>query len=294
MIISLFTLLFDLVIGLFFVKKGVAYGGTMGNFVNKESWLGMAQLRYVEELAWWNGVVSRREVVERFGVSAQQGSAIIQTYLELNPKAMHYCLKRRRYLVTAKMKRYFTEPDEAELRAELMKDDGGFSCVSLPMVEVDARVHRYVMVALRQRRIALVKYQSRSQPEAKWREIAPHAVGDDGGRLHVRAWCFKNEDYRDFSLLRIQEIKWPESGAPMDLPEDEAWEEMVGLEFKISSELDEGTRQALVEDYGLEDENGKIFIKCRRAMRPYVMHRMGLHADSGLPLGRFFVSDDIT
>lgn len=272
------------------VKRSEALGVFMGNFVNKESWLGMAQLRYVEELAWWNGVVSRREVVEKFGVSAQQGSAIIQTYLDLNPKAMQYCLKRRRYLVNPKMKCYFAQPEKAGLLKELSKDDGGYAGISLPVVEVEARVHRFLMVAVRQSCVLRVKYQSRSQEKPEWREIAPHGIGDDGVRLHARAWCFKNKDFRDFSLLRIQDIQWPESGAATDLPQDTEWDEMEELRFQISDELDEGTRQALVDDYGLADAKGEIVIRCRRAMRPYVMHKMGLHAESGLPLGRFFVS----
>ena len=262
----------------------------MGNFVNKESWLGMAQLRYVEQLAWWNGVVSRREVVEKFGVSAQQGSAIIQTYLDLNPTAMQYCLKRRRYLVNPKMKCYFAQPEEVDLERELAKDEGELARISLPVMEVAPRVHRFLMVALRQRRVLRVKYQSRSQAKAQWREIAPHAMGDDGVRLHARAWCFQHQDYRDFSLLRMQDVKWPETGAPVDLPQDTQWDEMVDLRFRINGDLDEGTRQALMDDYGLMDAEGEIVIRARRAMQPYVMHKMGLHAESGLPLGKFFES----
>ena len=70
----------------------------MGNLINTESWLGRSQVRYVEECLWWNGMVSRREIMEKYGCSGQHASAVLQAYRELNPKAMSYDLSVKRYL----------------------------------------------------------------------------------------------------------------------------------------------------------------------------------------------------
>lgn len=44
-------------------------------------------------------------------------------------------------------------------------------------------------------------------PEAEIRLIAPHTLVYSGMRWHVRAYCDKNHDYRDFVLSRFRGVR---------------------------------------------------------------------------------------
>jgi len=56
--------------------------------------------------------------------------------------------------------------------------------------------------------------------------LRPHALGHNGARWHVRAWCEKNGDFRDFTLSRIAEVEWSRESAELPEP-DKDWEQWV-------------------------------------------------------------------
>jgi len=255
----------------------------MGNILNKESWLGRTQMKYVEDLAWWNGVLSRKELVDHFRISGQQATAVLQAYQEVNPKCMEYSLNVRRYLASPKMKR---EISPASFEEQLSIEDDLFGRVNIPVREVSDKVYRYLMVAVKNDRYVTMTYQSKSSSSPEKRKIIPKAFGYDGVRYHVRAWCTKREGYVDFSLLRIKDIKWPTEQVDIELEEDADWNEIITVKFRINPKASEGTKLALIEDYGLSSEDDCIEIECRKAMQSYVLFRMGLDAD--LPNTAFF------
>lgn len=203
----------------------------------------------------------------------------------MNPKSMSYSLNVKRYLANPRMKCVIATPS---LENELAGEENQVGDIIMPLKEVDPKISRYMMVAIRQKRVLSMTYQSKSSDEPEKREIYPHAFGHDGVRYHVRAWCPKNEEYRDFSLLRVTDIKWPEKPVEEELPVDKDWEEFTEVRVKVNKAVSEGTRRALMEDYGLTAEDEDIIIKCRKAMKGYVLYRMGLDAESGLSDVPFF------
>jgi len=241
-------------------------------------------MQYVERCLWWSGMVSRRAIVEKYGCSGQHASAVLQAYKEVNPRAMSYDLSVKRYLAHPKMKCLY---EVSSFASELDKNEDGVQSIKQPLKEVDEQTLRRLMVAVRQGRKVRMKYQSRTTSEASWRKIAPHAFGHDGVRYHCRAWCYQNEEYRDFSLLRVQEIEWPKDKAEGVDQVDEAWNTQTIIHLRINPKASEALKAALVEDYGLQDENEAIIMRCSLAMEPYVLYRMGL--DAGLPGGAFFI-----
>ena len=257
----------------------------MGNFVNKESWMGQQQLRYVEELLWWNGTLSRSEIIERFKCSPQQATAIIQSYKEMNPKAMEYSLKVRRYLANARMKCVFEQPS---FIPEIKKATEMYSDVIHPLKKLPAKVTRNLIVSIRQNKSVKIIYQPTRNDEPEQRRIIPHAFGFDGVRYHVRAWCIARRSYRDFFLLRINSISWPDNVVKEDLPLDHYWNTWDEVRVKINPLASEIVQEDLMDDYKLETIDDPIVIKCRQAMKPYVLYRMGLDAYSTLPSIPFF------
>ncbi len=72
---------------------------------------------------------------------------------------------------------------------------------------------RSVIAAIRRSEAIEVKHQSLSRPEPRWRRVAPHAIGFEGFRWHMRAFCFADRSFKDFLLSRIVETRGTEPSA---------------------------------------------------------------------------------
>ena len=256
----------------------------MGNTSNRDQWAGRERLLFIERLAWWKGVVNRGDVRDVFGISAAQASADLQGYQELNPTALVYNVRAKRYEAGEGMVCVMHEP-------RIEEAVGLFLGVGVPLLgmggrpeitptsptvdffrplvrEADGAVQRRVFLAMDQGRRLRVKYWSVNSSRGTLREIAPHALGHDGYRWHVRAWCFENEGYRDFVMSRIEMAEWPGDVCTAPVV-DEDWERMVTLELRPHSGLDEDQKKTIIRDYGMK--GGKLKVKVRAAMKEYFL-----------------------
>jgi hypothetical protein len=261
----------------------------MGNVTNENNWAARERLRRVELLLWWRGWAGRVDLMEGFGISAAQASGDFQRYVDLNPGAMAYQMRRKRYEGTPAMRCVLHEPRLEEAvwlfyggempvwgQRPVIAATGERRPVIAATVDVfrplvrraAPQVERRVILAMEQGRRLKVCYASMNSSRAEWREIAPHALGHDGYRWHVRAWCFRNEDFRDFAPSRMEAAEWP--GEAFELPvADEEWERLETLVLVPHAGLTAEQRRAIELDYGME--NGRLKVEVRAAMREYFL-----------------------
>lgn len=264
----------------------------MGNTTNKENWAASERLNAIERAAWWRGWVSRKDLVQIFGVSLAQASSDLQKYHELNPGVLHYHMSRKRYEVLHEMRCVVHQPRiEEGVRSFLgagnmvmvtgnVQSNELCDVVELPLRQAADRVQRWLMVALSWKRSVKVRYFSMSGEKSSWRVIVPHAFAHNGYRWHVRAWCTEHQEYRDFVLSRIEDVKIPEAWNET-LPEDAAWTKEVTVELKPHSALSPERKQVVELDYGLK-QGETLKLQVREAMRGYVLAHFGIH-DLDLP-----------
>ncbi|MFD2255915.1 helix-turn-helix transcriptional regulator [Luteolibacter algae] len=253
----------------------------MGNTSNRDQWAGRERLLFIERLAWWKGIVNRADVREVFGISAAQASADLQAYQEMNPSALSYNMRAKRYEAGEAMVCVMHEPriDEAvrlflgvgvpvpQMAAEL-RMDARVDLVKPLIRSAGSSVERRVFLALESGSRLRVKYWSVNSSRGTQREIAPHALGHDGARWHVRAWCFEREAFRDFALSRMESAEWPGKAFSPPLA-DEEWERVEVVELRPNAVLDEEQRETIIRDYGMVD--GKLHVKVRAAMKEYFL-----------------------
>lgn len=272
----------------------------MGNVTNTELWAAMERLRFVERAAFWTGVVNRSDLMTVFGVSQAQASADLQKYQELNPGAMVYNLRRKRYEGSPGMRCVIHEPcvEEAmaqflgegvpavpKVRAAFEPDMGRrLAAVTLPVREAALGVKRAVFQAVLHGLRVRVHYHALTGRPDGWRWIAPHAFAFDGYRWHARAWCEKNEAFRDFVLSRIKEAELPAEAAvvPAQDVEWETWEEVV---VGPASALSEDEKKAISLDFGMR--GGKLRLRVRRAMLRYTLKHLRLPVEDDARPGAF-------
>lgn len=253
----------------------------MGNTSNRDQWAGRERQLFIERLAWWKGVVNRGDVRDVFGISAAQASADLQGYQEMNPTALVYNVRAKRYESGEKMMCVMHEPRIEEAVSLFMGIGVPGLCLAgriqsaatvdffRPLErEADGAVQRRVFLALDQGRRLGVKYWSVNSSRGSLREIAPHALGHDGCRWHVRAWCFENGEFRDFVLSRIEAAEWPGDVFTTDAV-DEEWARVETVVLQPHSGLNEERRKGIIHDYGMK--GGELKVKVRAAMKEYFL-----------------------
>ncbi|MCO3035827.1 WYL domain-containing protein, partial [Pseudomonas aeruginosa] len=116
------------------------------------------------------------------------------------------------------------------------------------------------------------EYVSFTTPDAETRLIAPHTLIYTGMRWHVRAYCEKNRDYRDFVLSRFRGVpELMDDGTEHTREHDQGWGTEVQVIIAPDSRL-KPEQQAIIEtDYGMRD--GRLIIETRGALVQYVLQR---------------------
>ena len=165
------------------------------------------------------GAINRSDLVDQFEVSVPQASNDLSRYHKLAPNNMLYDKSSKRYVRAPRFKPVLTDPTADKLLAQLQasgvrgasSDQSWLSSApptdSLPtphrVVSVDAL--RALLSAISQNESLELHYQSMNpqHPDPIWRWVSPHAFASDGFRWHIRAYCHRDDKFKDFLLSRI-------------------------------------------------------------------------------------------
>jgi predicted DNA-binding transcriptional regulator YafY len=248
------------------------------------------RLEFIEFRLFWEGHVNRRDLIESFGVSVNQASTDLNRYLGMAPDNMVYDKSARAYVRGSSFNPLFLKPDASRYLSQLRSVADGildasnawigqfpaYDAAPTPTRGVDEKILRTVIAAIRRKEGVEVKYQSLSQPEPRWRWIAPHAIGFDGFRWHTRAFCLSDDAFKDFLLSRILETRGSRSSDVVS-EADTDWNSEVALEIGPHPELSDMQQKVIALDYGMK--GGKSKISVRKALLYYALKRLGLDTD---------------
>lgn len=248
------------------------------------------RLEFIEFRLFWEGHVNRSDVMTQFGLSVNQASSDLSRYSGLARHNMDYDRSLRTYVRQPGFKPVFDKLDAGRYLSQLRSVADGildqddcwiaglpdYDSAPTPARGVDPGTLRSVVDAIRRSEAIEVKYQSMSSPEPRWRWIAPHAIGFDGFRWHTRAFCWKDEAFKDFLLSRILAVRGTRQSEAL-AQNDVAWNTEVTLEVGPHPALSETQAKVIALDYGMR--GGKAKIKVRRALLYYALRRLGLDTD---------------
>ncbi|WP_324428783.1 WYL domain-containing protein [Azohydromonas sp.] len=253
------------------------------------SWGLERRLQFIDFRLRWEGRLNRTDLTEHFGLSTPQASLDIAKYSELAPGNLTYDRSSRTYVAAAEFRPLFPRSSARRYLAELLATktgllEPGASFIGLapevdsapsPWRALDERTVETLVKAIRQKHAIDVTYQSMSSIEATRRQLSPHALGYDGFRWHVRAYCHWRERFSDFVLARILDINAFEP-SQIDPRLDTQWHTVLTLVLAPHPDLPATTRRVLELDYGMQD--GEVKLPCRQAFLYYTLRRLGLHA----------------
>lgn len=252
-------------------------------------WDLLLRYRFIETLVLWEGRLTTRHLCDTFGIGRQQASKDINNYIrEVGPGNLEYDKFLKGYKPTATFKPQVTEglADEyLHLMArnnELMNVFESLSLnvanaevLSVPVRDVKPEVLRPIMQAARQQKRLDVDYVSLNHPDREGRVIVPHTLVYTGLRWHVRAWCEKNGEYRDFVLSRFREIPDIMDDSEHGADGDEQWNTFDDLCIVPDPRLSKEQQEVVEGDYGMK--TGMLQVSTRARLVPYVLQLLHIN-----------------
>ncbi len=261
------------------------------NFINNHKqwpirWDLLLRYRLIEIISLWEGRLTTNHLCNTFGIGRQQASKDINTYNDsIAPGNLQYDKYLKGYKPTAQFTPAVTLGNADEYLHLLNRNNelsdtfdslglqvANTEVLAVPVRNIKPEIIRAIVTAARQQKRLDVDYVSVHNPNHEGRIIVPHTIVYTGLRWHVRAWCEKNQSYRDFVLSRFR-------GLPdiMDLSDhgmdgDTAWNTKVTIKIKPDTRLAKEQRAVIARDYGMK--NGVLKIPTRGSLVHYALKQL--------------------
>lgn len=242
--------------------------------------------RLIETVAWWEGRLTTGHLIQSFGISRQQASKDINTYInEHAPKNLTYDKQIKGYVPSKHFAPLFIE-DSASAYLHLLNQThtrmphveglalayAHTKVLQVPDRSIKPEILRPLLKACRERLRLDIDYVSLNAPEPEGRTIAPHTLIYTGMRWHVRAYCEKNRSYRDFVLSRLRGVpELHDHESDNGIAADDDWNHTIAVIIKPDERLSPAQKDIIQTDFGMVD--GKLEIHSRQALVKYVLHR---------------------
>lgn len=211
----------------------------------------------IEILLLWEGRVSRSRLLDLFHIHETLASRDIAGFRAEYPDACEAEPSSKSYVSTARLQPTLTRGVFSEYQ-RLIGATGSLDAISAGVPfessQLDAtaiqptsfsRLHR----AMRLGFCVKVVYRSMSTPEAHERLIRPHSLIQAGPRWHLRAYCEKAGDFRDFNLGRISAVSLADELVLPGPEQDQNWHRMVPVRLVPHRGLSAEQAQMVREEY---------------------------------------------
>lgn len=253
-------------------------------------WDLLLRYRLIEIIALWEGRVTTNHLRHTFGIGRQQASKDINTYLaEIGPDNLIYDKYLKGYRPSEQFKPQVTSGIADEYLQLLSRNNelsdtfdsltlgtANTEVLSVPVRNVKPEIIRAIVRAAREQKRLEVDYVSVSSPNREGRIIVPHTIVFTGVRWHVRAWCEKNCEYRDFVLSRFRGDADMMEESDHGIEGDEKWNTLITVKIKPDSRLDKAQQKVVAEDWGMT--RNKLDITVRGPLVQYALQ--ALHIDT--------------
>ncbi|MCP4324939.1 MAG: WYL domain-containing protein [Psychromonas sp.] len=237
--------------------------------------------RHIDALLKWEGQYTAADLTEITNIGRTTIQKYITEYKALYPLHCEYCKSAKTNQVLEKFEPQYWTGSITEYQRLVQ---GKRSCNLTELENICHLTHskndqvlRVLNYACRKKLSLEVDYGSLSDASNKdGRIIAPHSIVMDGLRAHVRAYCYKNSEFRDFIIGRFRTLPEVEDKIIEDAKakHDHKWNTKVEVVICVDPSLSEAQQQNIGMEYQMI--NGQRSIHTPIALLPYVMKRLRL------------------
>ena len=254
-----------------------------------QRWEQILRYRYIELIALWEGKLTTRQLCETFGIGRQQANKDLSSYRRaLTQGDLIYDASAKHYLPSSNFKPILTQglaseylqlaaqqSDVQRILGHLPVAAAAVEVVTAPSRELPPSLLRPIIQAITDCRRIDVDYVSLNNPDREGRIVVPHTLVWTGYRWHVRAWCEKNQDFRDFVLSRFRGEADLMDSSERNASEDNDWQQRVTLQVEPDSRLRADQREVIAHDYNME--NGRLLLTTRAKLAPYLLQLLNVN-----------------
>lgn len=251
-------------------------------------WDLLLRYRFIETISLWEGRLTTGHLCRTFGIGRQQASKDISVYRkEIAPGNLIYDKYQKGYLPAVDFTPRVTRGTADEYLHLMTRNEqlmgvfeslsltmGNVEQLSLPVRNVAPEILRPILQAARQQLRLEVDYVSLHRPDREGRIIVPHTLVFTGSRWHVRAWCEKNLEYRDFVLSRFRGEAELLDRSERCADDDVNWQLPVELIIAPDPRLTAAQREVIERDYGMQD--GELRLTTRATLVEYLLRLLQL------------------
>ncbi len=241
------------------------------------------RLWQIDFLARFRGQLTRHDLAQRFEIALSNATRDFTLYRQLAPDNLDYDHSNKVYRRSAGFKPLFSYDREHTLQALSLGQSIGLDTCQQPILvdaasnlnQPDLDILATVSRAIYASQPLSITYVSASSGEHK-REIVPHSLVNTGLRWHVRAYCRKHKDFRDFVLTRITKASTHSSTVNPDkegIQQDSAWHTQINIELMPHPHA--SFARAIELDYGLQPGQ-RLQLTLRAATAAYLLRRWGV------------------
>ena len=259
----------------------------MDQSTQKKRWGVERRLEFIEFVSYWEGTINRSHIMEHFGVSAPQASSDLTAYQQLAPGNLRYDLSFKRYVASDEFECKLINPDadrylgqltalsthSVEIEDTWLNSAPVADIIPIPTRRVEPIILFGILKAIRSKKSIEIKYQSlnTATPNTEWRRITPHAFASDGFRWHMRAYCHRDNRFKDFLLSRCSSTRSEAEPGP-GVESDEKWSTYFEVRLAPNPRLSDSQKRAIELDYAMQD--GHVLLPVRYALLYYFDKRL--------------------
>ena len=229
------------------------------------------RLRLMRGILAWEGSIGNTRVRELFGVGLIQASRMLREFRDNMANAVETAT-RTRLVVACRPKDLKVDVSLEEYLAVAKNSEANRAVLVDHRIDM-TRIPPHIFAMLRQAALTgagvQIVYASMANPIPSPRTIFPHTLIQVGRRWHVRAWCEKREEFRDFNLGRIRDAKPIASKAPRAKADDAEWNRTLQLHFIPHRELSPDQQMMIREEFFRGTSGHRLTV--RACMAKYVI-----------------------
>jgi len=285
-------------------------------------WATRQRYQYIEVMAFYTGVISRKDVAKTFGISDAAATKDLKAYGVVAPDNLIYKQNVFGFVPSDKFVAMFADlspqvvlsmfaanlavrgnPDTKSVTSSSQEQNWIYGVtvdqLSLPTRLPNKNICAQLVRAIKNKQKLQIQYLSLSDKEPDsnsgstsgqtlTRIIEPHSLIDNGLRWHVRAYNEESYDFRDFVLSRIIDAQLLDTAAESSMKYDDDWMETETLKLKPHPKLNKQKQASLLYDFNANDtgnnSDGVIELSMRRALVAYVLQRLSVDTTQDLSL----------
>lgn len=209
------------------------------------------RLRIMEGVLAWEGEIGNARVRRLFDLQPVQASRLLGEFRAVMGERIVED-GRAKVLKPAAVNGFETDIS-LEQYVRSTQSNGNFeSCIidaRTDLTDVKPAVFAVLRKAALNKTGVAVTYASMTNPTFEERVIFPHSIVHVGRRWHVRGWCMRRQEFRDFTLGRIRSATPSQEQSGKSIDDDQGWNQVVQIRLAAHRSLSSDQQQVVRIEY---------------------------------------------